>query len=245
MNTRFVVTTKAWFGGGADLTPVLRAAAAGRCRYDHVPRRDEQACDAHASVAPYDKYKRWCDEYFYLKHRKGDARDRRHFLRLRRQRRPGCRLRLHAGRRQRVPAHFPELVPNFTTPSAAEREEQLCAAAAMWSSTCSTIAALFSGSARRQRRVDPVLAATGGEMAVIDLSSMARVLALRATTRRIMAFAPGDVVFLKSGGSPMTVTAVGRTASTAHRWRGEGRIVPRASRASRDDRVRSGRRRRG
>jgi coproporphyrinogen III oxidase len=27
------------------------------------------ACDAHAPVAPYDKYKAWCDEYFYLKHR--------------------------------------------------------------------------------------------------------------------------------------------------------------------------------
>jgi coproporphyrinogen III oxidase len=27
------------------------------------------ACDAHAAVAPYDKYKKWCDDYFYLKHR--------------------------------------------------------------------------------------------------------------------------------------------------------------------------------
>ena len=30
----------------------------------------KSACDAHASVAPYDKYKKWCDEYFYLPHRK-------------------------------------------------------------------------------------------------------------------------------------------------------------------------------
>ena len=30
----------------------------------------KSACDAHAAVAPYDKYKTWCDEYFYLKHRK-------------------------------------------------------------------------------------------------------------------------------------------------------------------------------
>ena len=70
MNTRFVVTTKAWFGGGTDLTPVL----ASRRRQDeedalnfHAAMRS--ACDAHAAVAPYDKYKSWCDEYFFLKHR--------------------------------------------------------------------------------------------------------------------------------------------------------------------------------
>jgi coproporphyrinogen III oxidase len=70
MNTRFLSTAESWFGGGADLTPLLadqRSQEAPDAAAFHAAMR--RACDAHDPTW-HAKYKAWCDEYFYLPHRK-------------------------------------------------------------------------------------------------------------------------------------------------------------------------------
>ncbi len=65
MNTRFLTTTKAWFGGGGDLNPPIpydEDTAQFHAAY-------QAACDAHGADY-YDRFKAWADEYFYIPHRK-------------------------------------------------------------------------------------------------------------------------------------------------------------------------------
>jgi coproporphyrinogen III oxidase len=72
MNTRFIVVGEGgegasgrwWFGGGSDLNPMFDDA--GMTALFHTAFK--QCCDAH-DPAYYDKYKAWCDEYFFIKHR--------------------------------------------------------------------------------------------------------------------------------------------------------------------------------
>lgn len=64
MNTRMITTSKCWFGGGADLTPMYK---------DEQDTADFHAafkscCDTH-DPAYYPEFKKWCDEYFFLPHR--------------------------------------------------------------------------------------------------------------------------------------------------------------------------------
>lgn len=68
MNTRFILTSKAWFGGGGDITPMnmtspesLEDAAFFHAAY-------QRACDQHDPTY-YPRFKQWCEEYFYLPHR--------------------------------------------------------------------------------------------------------------------------------------------------------------------------------
>lgn len=64
MNTRFLTTTRRWFGGGADLNPPIPYAEDTA----DFHARLKAACDAH-DPAHYPRFKQWADDYFYIPHR--------------------------------------------------------------------------------------------------------------------------------------------------------------------------------
>jgi coproporphyrinogen III oxidase len=64
MNTRHIVTTRAWFGGGADLTPMVPHDSDTEAFHAAL----KTACDMN-DAAYYPRFKQWCDEYFHLPHR--------------------------------------------------------------------------------------------------------------------------------------------------------------------------------
>ncbi len=64
MNTRHIVTTQNWFGGGADLTPTVADDADTTAFHAAL----KTACDAH-DPAYYERFRDWCDRYFFLPHR--------------------------------------------------------------------------------------------------------------------------------------------------------------------------------
>jgi coproporphyrinogen III oxidase len=66
MNTRHIVTSQSWFGGGADLTPMFPEAHLEDAADFHAALKD--ACDRF-DAGYYPRFKKWCDEYFYLPHR--------------------------------------------------------------------------------------------------------------------------------------------------------------------------------
>ena len=64
-NTRFIFTTHGWFGGGMDVTPCINDDKEKKFLHFQL----KKMCDRHDKNF-YKKYKKWCDEYFYLPHRK-------------------------------------------------------------------------------------------------------------------------------------------------------------------------------
>ncbi|MBO1074072.1 oxygen-dependent coproporphyrinogen oxidase [Roseomonas marmotae] len=68
MNTRFIATTRAWFGGGGDITPMVLDAPESLEDAEAFHAAFRAACDRH-SPDYYPRFKQWCDEYFFLPHR--------------------------------------------------------------------------------------------------------------------------------------------------------------------------------
>ena len=68
MNTRLIVTTAGWFGGGGDITPMRPDSAEALEDAASFHAAFQRACDRH-DPAYYPEFKAWCDRYFFLPHR--------------------------------------------------------------------------------------------------------------------------------------------------------------------------------
>ena len=68
MNTRHIVTSRGWFGGGADLTPMFFNSAETASDKATFHQAFKSTCDRH-DPDYYERFTKWCDEYFFLKHR--------------------------------------------------------------------------------------------------------------------------------------------------------------------------------
>ncbi|MBE9603498.1 oxygen-dependent coproporphyrinogen oxidase [Acetobacteraceae bacterium H6797] len=67
-NTRFISTTRSWFGGGGDITPMKLEAPESQEDAARFHAGFKAACDRH-DADYYPRFKKWCDEYFFLPHR--------------------------------------------------------------------------------------------------------------------------------------------------------------------------------
>ena len=68
MNTRMLVTTQGWFGGGTDLTPIFMDSEDTAVAANDFHAALRTVCDRH-DPEYYPRYKEWCDRYFFLPHR--------------------------------------------------------------------------------------------------------------------------------------------------------------------------------
>ena len=68
MNTRYIVTQKSWFGGGIDITPSDKSSEESIKIANFFHKELEKTCNKYKKGS-YAKYKKWCDDYFFLPHR--------------------------------------------------------------------------------------------------------------------------------------------------------------------------------